>query len=282
MKYLFQLTLSIVSLNVTGQVIFSTPIPTAVAVDTSLRTRPRLLLTYGGRPADDTTATLHQPLRNLAQGGADGVVFKRPQTRSASIEDSLIRLEDSLMVLLMKDSLALLDRRLKIIRSVRTPRHQYLLRDVPSILPLRIDSWQAYRVSSGFGLRIHPITAQYSNHSGIDFPQPVNTPVYATADGVVSRTVWQPEGLGNAVYIHHDSDYTTVYGHLTDYSVDPGTYVHRGQCIGHVGSTGMSTGPHLHYSVLDRGVPVDPSEFCFLLMKTIRESEAARQSARSR
>ena len=145
-----------------------------------------------------------------------------------------------------------------------------LWREVPSIMPVRIRSWSEYRVSSPFGLRWHPIREKLHNHSGVDFPMPTGTPVYATADGIVDWLVYQSEGLGLAVYIQHPSGYVSVYGHLSAHRVRPGQVVQRGEEIGKVGSSGLSTGPHLHYSVLKGGIPVDPLDFCFLLLRTVR------------
>ncbi|WP_170108785.1 M23 family metallopeptidase [Spirosoma oryzae] len=153
-------------------------------------------------------------------------------------------------------------------------RPNSLLRDTPSILPIRIRSWSEYRISSGFGLRWHPIRGKLLNHAGIDLPQPLNTPVYATADGIVDKIVRQVDGIGLAIYIRHRSGYTSVYGHLAAQLVMPGDIVDRGQPIALVGNSGLSTGPHLPYSVLDRGKPVNPVDFCFLLLRAIQASAA--------
>ena len=194
---------------------------------------------------------------------------------SQILQDSLFRLalDDSLLA--VKESLSSLT------KGSRVVKHR-LLRDIPSILPIRIESWPAFRVSSPFGLRYHPITEKLHNHSGIDLPQPLYTPVYATADGVVNRIVFQPTGLGLAVYLRHESGYVTVYGHLVDHSVEVGEFVERGQQIARVGSSGISTGPHLHYAVLERGLPVDPADFCFLLLDELNKTGSIREPGRKR
>ena len=141
---------------------------------------------------------------------------------------------------------------------------------VPAIPPLRMATWQDYRVSSRFGWRIHPVGGNARLHNGVDLPQSTGTPVFATADGVVTGIGWQPGGLGLSVCIKHPTGYQTLYGHLSTYLVKQGDTVRRGRLIGRVGSTGRSTGPHLHYTVLYRGKPVDPAQYCFLWVKLAR------------
>ncbi len=94
--------------------------------------------------------------------------------------------------------------------------------------------------------------------------------MYATADGVVKWVCQQPGGLGLGVCIRHSSGYETLYGHLAGYTVKPGESVRRGAHIGAVGSTGLATGPHLHYAVRYRGHPVDPARYCFLWVNVTR------------
>lgn len=141
---------------------------------------------------------------------------------------------------------------------------------VPAIPPLRFATWQDYQVSSRFGWRIHPIGGDARQHNGLDLPQPTGTPVFATADGVVIGASWQPDGLGLSVCIEHPTGYQTIYGHLSTHLVQRGDKVRRGALIGRVGSTGRSTGPHLHYTILYRGKPVDPARYCFLWVKLAR------------
>lgn len=113
------------------------------------------------------------------------------------------------------------------------------------------------RLTSQFGLRHHPILGGTRNHSGIDLAAPFATPIHATADGVVTRADWTG-GYGLLVSIQHKDGVTTRYGHMSRVAVTPGQRVAQNSIIGYVGSTGRSTGPHVHYEMLVRGRPVDP------------------------
>ncbi|TBH20777.1 M23 family metallopeptidase [Thermus thermamylovorans] len=126
----------------------------------------------------------------------------------------------------------------------------------PRGLPLRAHGG----ITSGFGVRRNPFGPGYEFHDGLDFAAPHGTPVYATGRGVVAQAGWMgPYGL--AVLLDHAEGYQTLYGHLSRLAVRPGERVERGQVLGYVGSTGRSTGPHLHYSVYRRGVAVDPRPY---------------------
>lgn len=124
--------------------------------------------------------------------------------------------------------------------------------DAPSSLPL-----QNARLTSGFGYRFHPLSGRYQPHAGIDLAAPSGTPVVATANGVVGAAGWMG-GYGLTVRLGHAGDTETLYAHLSASAVRAGQTVQRGQIIGYVGSTGRSTGPHLHYEVRVGSVPVDP------------------------
>ena len=123
---------------------------------------------------------------------------------------------------------------------------------VPTGLPLG-----GARLTSGFGYRFHPLSGRYQPHAGVDLAAPTGTPVLATADGVVGTAGWSG-GYGLLVALDHGGDLETRYGHLSGVAVAPGESVKRGQVIGYVGSTGRSTGPHLHYEVRQGQVAVDP------------------------
>ncbi len=115
-------------------------------------------------------------------------------------------------------------------------------------------------ISSGFTLhRYHPILHQYRPHLGVDLAATYGTPVKAIADGRVESSGWCGE-LGNCIRLDHDNSTVSIYGHLSkiDPSVRPGSYIKIGQIIGRVGSTGLSTGPHLHFAIEKRGLNVDP------------------------
>jgi murein DD-endopeptidase MepM/ murein hydrolase activator NlpD len=113
------------------------------------------------------------------------------------------------------------------------------------------------RATSGFGSRLHPIFQEVRQHNGIDIPAPTGQPVVAAADGVV-RTAGSRGGYGLTVVIDHGSGLSTLYGHLSRIDVRVGQRVGEAQRIGAIGSTGQSTGPHLHYEVHVRGRPTDP------------------------
>ncbi|MBB3992122.1 murein DD-endopeptidase MepM/ murein hydrolase activator NlpD [Croceicoccus naphthovorans] len=126
---------------------------------------------------------------------------------------------------------------------------------IPSRMPL-----ETARFSSQFGSRIHPVTGKRKNHDGIDMAAPSGTPIYATADGKVEMAQWYG-GYGNFVEIDHGSDVETRYGHMSRMNVSAGQPVRKGDLIGWVGSTGRSTGPHLHYEVRISGEAVDPTPY---------------------
>lgn len=112
-----------------------------------------------------------------------------------------------------------------------------------------------------FGWRRHPLAGGSDYHQGIDLAQEEGAPVTATGAGTVIFAGWGEDGLGYTVKIDHGYGFTTVYGHLSSITVREGQPVTRGTLIGKVGSTGVSTGPHLHYEVHLNGQPVDPADF---------------------
>ena len=113
------------------------------------------------------------------------------------------------------------------------------------------------RISSGFGLRLHPILGYTKMHQGIDFAAPTGTPVFAAGDGVVQEAKWAG-GYGRWLQIKHNTEWSTGYGHLSAWAVRAGQRVHQGQVVAYVGSTGSSTGPHLHYEVMLGGHKINP------------------------
>ncbi len=123
--------------------------------------------------------------------------------------------------------------------------------------PFREAGW--HRISSRFGNRFHPILGRRKFHEGLDLPKPWGTPVYPARSGIVAEAGWR-EGYGLLVVIRHTDGATTRYGHLSKVHVKPGMVVQRGKSlIGRVGSTGLSTGPHLHFEVRDKhGRAINP------------------------
>jgi murein DD-endopeptidase MepM/ murein hydrolase activator NlpD len=116
------------------------------------------------------------------------------------------------------------------------------------------------RVTSGYGLRNHPILSKRAFHSGVDISVPLGTPVQATADGVVSFSGWNGRG-GNIVVIEDGNGFSTAFAHNTKTSVNVGQRVRRGDVISYSGSSGSSTGPHLHYEVWKGGRSVNLSDY---------------------
>ena len=115
-------------------------------------------------------------------------------------------------------------------------------------------------VNSGFGHRKDPFTKKYAFHSGLDFDATMRQPVVATADGVVDHSGWY-KSYGKTIIIKHNNGYETLYGHLNSLKVKKGQKVTTGELIGSAGSTGRSTGPHLHYEIIKNGKKVNPREY---------------------
>jgi len=114
------------------------------------------------------------------------------------------------------------------------------------------------RLSSSFGMRKHPIDGYNKMHRGTDFAAPEGTPIMASGDGIIVRAKWCGGG-GNCIKIKHNSTYSTVYAHMSKFAfgMKKGVRVKQGQVIGYVGSTGKSTGPHLHYEVIKNGKKIN-------------------------
>ena len=129
-----------------------------------------------------------------------------------------------------------------------------LLSSTPSIAPVR------GILTDGFGGRSDPFTGEPGQHAAIDISSAMGQPVRSPADGIVVKAEWA-NGYGNVIYISHGYGYSTRYGHLSAFAAKPGQRVKRGDVIGYVGSTGRSTGPHLHYEVRVNNTPVNPLEY---------------------
>ena len=128
------------------------------------------------------------------------------------------------------------------------------------------------RLSSSFGKRKHPILGFNKQHNGTDFAAPKGTPIMASGNGKVIRARWCGGG-GNCVKIRHNSSYSTVYAHLSKFATREGRRVKQGEIIGFVGSTGMSTGPHLHYEVHYNGKPINSQKLKLPSGKILKGSE---------
>jgi len=113
------------------------------------------------------------------------------------------------------------------------------------------------RLSSGFGLRKHPILGYNVKHRGVDFAAPKGTPVYSAGDGIIEKKGWNG-AYGKYIRIRHANNFKTAYAHLSKFNKIPGGRVKQRQIIGYVGSTGRSTGPHLHFEILKNNIRINP------------------------
>ena len=123
---------------------------------------------------------------------------------------------------------------------------------IPSLMPV-----DGVHLSSDYGLRTHPVLGGRRQHKGVDLAGPVGTPIHAAADGVVSRADWF-SSYGLFVSLEHGGSLQTRYGHMSRLNVAAGQRIHKGDVIGYIGTTGRSTGPHLHYEVRIAGAAVNP------------------------
>ncbi len=181
-------------------------------------------------------------LDDSAQGGVGGL-------RPADLGDNPYR--DDV------DKMAFRSRRIESDLSVLEQKlvaQSQLLASTPSIAPVR------GILTDGFGGRSDPFTGEPGNHNAVDISSAVGQAVRAPADGIVVKAEWA-NGYGNVIYVSHGYGYSTRYGHLSAYAAKPGQHVKRGDIIGYVGSTGRSTGPHLHYEVRLNNNPVNPLEY---------------------
>ncbi len=130
---------------------------------------------------------------------------------------------------------------------------------VPAISP--VSPYDYHRISSPFGIRIHPISGKLQKHDGLDFAANIGKTIYATGNGIIKLVQKSNSGYGNRVDIQHEFGYKTVYAHLDLINVAKGDTVVRGQVIGTVGNTGTSTGPHLHYEVIYKRTKYNPRNY---------------------
>lgn len=142
------------------------------------------------------------------------------------------------------------------------------LSDYPVIFPIK----KPTRISSGFGMRKHPIHNRRQFHTGIDLPQVKGTPVYATGNGIVSRMGYS-SGYGNFIVITHAGGFRSFYAHLSKKLVSVGDLVSITQQIACVGNTGISTGSHLHYEVRKGGRYMNPIEWCYCLFEISKRAK---------
>lgn len=157
-----------------------------------------------------------------------------------------------------------------------------MLSSIPAIQPICNDS--LIRISSGFGYRTHPIYNISRFHGGMDFIANKGTKIYATGDGIVYKASTLRKGYGKHIIIKHKNGYSTLYAHLSKFNAYKGKKVKRGDVIGYVGSSGSSTGNHLHYEVIKDGRKVNPVNYYFKdltsaeYFKIIKISESFKKS----
>lgn len=199
---------------------------------------------------------IEKSVRDAGVGGAD---------RYADIREKSIEHKD--LVIALHDRVDKLRRKLYIESKSQdevvhlAERKEKLFAAIPAIQP--VSNKQLIALASGFGLRIHPVYKVKKMHSGIDFAANIGTPIYATADGKIALVDVKFSGYGKVVEIDHGFGYRTRYAHMHDFAVRQGQSVKRGDLIGYVGNTGLSTAPHLHYEVLINGNQVDPVHYFF-------------------
>jgi murein DD-endopeptidase MepM/ murein hydrolase activator NlpD len=201
-----------------------------------------------------------QQLQNMVTklGVMAGLEHSLPEAKAAgvggalSLDSSAPRLDPSALTEMDRSLTRLTDRSAELEEFYRD--QTVLLSSTPSVWPVR-----GY-LSAGFGNRVDPFTGQKDFHPGIDISTPMGAKIHSPADGVVISRGMQG-GYGNAVVIDHAYGVVTRYGHLQSFAVKPGQKVRRGEVIGYVGSTGRSTGPHLHYEVWVRDQAQNPIHF---------------------
>lgn len=137
-------------------------------------------------------------------------------------------------------------------------KKEKLLTAIPAIQPIKNENLA--RMASGYGMRMHPILKYRKMHNGMDFTARTGTEVFATGDAVVKKAS-RTTGFGNLVVLDHGFGYETYYAHLSEFKVRKGQKIKRGEVIAEVGSTGLSTAPHLHYEVHKNGKVINPINF---------------------
>jgi len=136
-----------------------------------------------------------------------------------------------------------------------------MMASIPAVMP--ISNKKLKMIASGYGYRIDPLYKTTKMHAGMDFSAPMGTPIYATGNGTVQSAEFDRGGYGNCVVINHGYGYQTLYGHMSRIAARAGQKVNRGDVIGYLGSTGKSTGPHIHYEVIKNGSKINPINFYY-------------------
>lgn len=215
----------------------------------SLEKKDQALRTYVNLPSID---------KDINKIGIGGKIIQKTQAMDKLMPG------DSLEISTLIRDLDRLERKIKLERisysNIYESFRKYSdkIKSTPSIRPVV----RAAYISDSFGYRRDPFTHERKFHWGLDFAAPAGTPVLVTADGVV-RKVRFSHSYGRLIYVDHGNGYTTVYAHLHNYDVESGQEVKRGEKIGEIGSSGRSTGPHLHYEVRRYGIKKNPAKYYF-------------------
>ncbi len=179
------------------------------------------------------------------KGGAAKNKYELPQVRE--MRDRIDRLHFRIKILGLSYSNVI----------TKASNKEEEIRNIPSILPVNAV------MISGFGFRTHPITGVQKHHDGIDFACQTGTPIYASGRGIVEDATYNENGYGICINIDHGNGYRSKYAHLSKMLVKEGKMVDRGELIGYSGSTGLSSGPHLHYEISFENVKIDPIDFFY-------------------
>jgi len=236
----------------------------------------------------DNSLKIMEDIRNRDDNFYRVMMQMEPMSRSqrfAGLDNEmrykeLQKLPDGGLVKLLTQRLDLFDRQLYAQSisfdqlRVEAGKQKDKLSHIPSIIPIDVKD---YTMSSGYGYRRDPIYGSTKFHAGLDFAAKTGTAVYATGDGMV-ETADRRSGYGNCVDISHGYNYVTRYAHLSEILVEPGKAVKRGDLIGRVGSTGKSTGPHLHYEVRFKDEPQNPVNYYFMDVTPEQYSEMVREA----
>jgi murein DD-endopeptidase MepM/ murein hydrolase activator NlpD len=203
----------------------------------------------GAEPIDKT-------IRDAGVGGADR--YKDIREKNIDHEEVVLNLNEKVDLLRRKIYIESKSQD-EVVKMAEKKEKLYAA--IPAIQP--ISNKQLVALASGFGWRTHPIYKVKKLHTGIDFAASIGTPIYATADGTVAEVSVKFSGYGKMVEVNHGFGYRTRYAHMHEFAVRSGQTIKRGDLIGYVGNTGLSTAPHLHYEVLINGDQVDPVHYFY-------------------
>lgn len=199
------------------------------------------------------TDPLPQTVREAGTGGHS----KYEELLNSGLEQKVLILEAYARIDRLKKQMYIQTRSFDDILNLEKERAK-MWASMPAIQP--INNKELRRLHYTFGMRMHPILRRMMPHNGLDFSAPTGTPVYTTGDGVV-RSAYYSTTFGKVVFVDHGYGYVTVYAHLSEFNVEKGDAVKRGDLIGLVGNTGRSKGPHLHYEVRYNGKPMNPIHY---------------------